>query len=109
MYLADGITGEVIRRLVKSTFDANYETFRYLNASSSWSPDGEFLALAAKKGAQDDLVMLNDRGKRGRRFKIDLNGVSNPSWSPGRTPAGLHRLRRRHLGPVHHQSRWHAA
>ena len=82
LYLADGVTGEVKRRLVKSTFDANYETFRYLNASSSWSPDGEVLALAAKRGAQDDLVLLNDRGKELARLKIGLNGVANPAWSP---------------------------
>jgi hypothetical protein len=82
MYLADGVTGEVKRRLVKSTFDSNYETFRYLNASSSWSPDGELLALAAKRGAQDDLVLLNDRGKEVARLKIGLNGLTNPSWSP---------------------------
>lgn len=82
MYLADGVTGKVTRRLVKSTFDSNYETFRYLNASSSWSPDGELLALAAKRGAQDDLVLLNDRGKEVARLKIGLNGLTNPSWSP---------------------------
>ena len=82
MYLADGVTGEVKRRLVKSTFDSNYETFRYLNASSSWSPDGKLLALAAKRGAQDDLVLLNDRGKEVARLKVGLNGLTNPSWSP---------------------------
>ena len=82
MYLADGRTGKVIRRLVKSTFDANYETFRYLKASTSWSPDGTILALAAKHGARDDLVLINDKGKEKKRFKLDLNGVSNPSWSP---------------------------
>ncbi len=82
MYLADGRTGEVLRRLVKSTFDSDYETFRYLNASSSWSPDGTLLALAAKRGAQDDLVLLNDKGKEKARLKVDLNGVTNPSWSP---------------------------
>ncbi len=82
LYLADAHTGEVIRRLVKSTFDADYETFRYLNASSSWSPDGQLLAVAAKRGAQDDLVLLDEKGKQKVRIKIALNGVSNPSWSP---------------------------
>ena len=82
MYLADGETGEVIRRLVKSTFDSDYETFRYLNASSSWSPDGTLLALTAKRGPKDDVVLLNEKGKEKARFSIDLNGVTNPSWSP---------------------------
>jgi len=85
LYLADGETGKVIRRLVKSTFNSDYETFRYLNASSSWSPDGTVLALAAKRGPKDDLVLLSDKGKEVGRLNIPLNGVTNPSWSPDGT------------------------
>ncbi len=83
LYLADATTGKVMRRLVKSTFDPNFRTLRFLKASSSWSPDGKFLAIAAGRKAQDDIVILDAaRGKEVGRIKVDLNGITHPSWSP---------------------------
>jgi Tol biopolymer transport system component len=83
LYLADAISGKVKRRLVKSTFDPNFRTLRFLKASMSWSPDGQFLAITAGRKAQDDIVILNgENGKEVGRIKVDLNGITNPSWSP---------------------------
>ena len=83
LYLADANTGKVKRRLVKSTFDPNFRTLRFLKASMSWSPDGRFLAIAAGRKAQDDIVILDgENGKERGRIKVDLNGITNPSWSP---------------------------
>ncbi len=86
LYLADATTGKVRRRLVKSTFDPNFRTLRFLKASMSWSPDGRFLAITAGRKAQDDIVILRgDNGKEVERIKVDLNGITNPSWSPDGT------------------------
>jgi Tol biopolymer transport system component len=82
-YLADGRTGKVIRKLAKSVFDANYETFRYLSSSAAWSPDSRFLVFAAKAKARDDIVIFDvDKGRAARRIKVDLNGVTSPVFSP---------------------------
>jgi Tol biopolymer transport system component len=82
-YLADGRTGKVIRKLAKSVFDANYETFRYLSSSASWSPDSRFLVFAAKAKARDDIVIFDvNKGRAARRIKVDLNGVTSPVFSP---------------------------
>ena len=40
LYLADAHTGKVEKRLLKSTYSTNYETFRFINSAASWSPDG---------------------------------------------------------------------
>jgi Tol biopolymer transport system component len=83
LYLADGNTGKVIRRLLKSTFSSNYETFRFINSQASWSPDGKFLAFAAKRGPRDDIVIVDvKRNKQVKRIEVELNGVTTPSWSP---------------------------
>ncbi|HXE58719.1 MAG TPA: BamA/TamA family outer membrane protein [Gemmatimonadales bacterium] len=83
LYLADASTGKVERRLVKSTFSGNYETLRFINSAASWSPDGKFLAVAAKRGPQDDLVIIDGRdGDEVRRITVDLNGITTPTWSP---------------------------
>jgi Tol biopolymer transport system component len=83
LYLADAETGIVDRRLLKSSFSANYETFRFIYSGVSWSPDGRYIAMAAKKGPKDDLVILDvARNREIKRIEVDLNGILSPSWSP---------------------------
>ncbi len=83
LYLADANTGEVKRRLVKASFSSNYETLRFINSAASWSPDGKYIAVAAKRGPQDDLVIIEAKnGKERKRIKVDLNGITTPTWSP---------------------------
>ena len=40
LYLADAHTGKVEKKLLKSTYSSNYETFRFINSTASWSADG---------------------------------------------------------------------
>src|ERR671921_2723870 len=46
LYLANGETGKVIRRILKSGISSNYETYRFINSQANWSPDGKYLAFA---------------------------------------------------------------
>ncbi len=86
LYLADVATGEVIRRLFESTWSSDYETFRFINSAASWSPDGRFLAVAAKRGPRDDILIIDvESNGEERRIEVDLNGVTTPSWSPDGT------------------------
>ena len=83
LWLADGESGRVRRRLVKSTLNSNYESLRFINSAGSFSPDGRFFAIAAKRKDRDDLVILDvKRGREERRIKINLSGVQTPRWSP---------------------------
>src|SRR5439155_1736561 len=89
LYLADAETGRVLRRLVKSTLNNNYESLRFINSAGTYSPDGRYFAIAAKHKDKDDLVILDAKGgKEVRRIKVPLNGLTTPSWSPdGKTIA----------------------
>ena len=83
LWLADGTTGRVQRRLLKTTASSNYETYRFINSSVNWSPDGRFLTLAAKRGPKDDLLVIDVRRNRiARRIDVPLAGVLTPSFSP---------------------------
>ena len=84
LFLADAETGRVKRRLVKSTLNKNYESLRFINSAGTFSPDGRYFALAAKRRDRDDLVILDVKrgGREERRIKVNLNGLQTPSWSP---------------------------
>jgi Tol biopolymer transport system component len=83
LWLADGETGRVKRRLVKSTQNNNYESLRFINSAGAFSPDGRYFAIAAKSKDRDDLVILDvKRGREDRRIHIALNGLQTPQWSP---------------------------
>jgi Tol biopolymer transport system component len=83
LYLADAETGRVERRLVRSSIDPNFETLRFINSAGSWSPDGAEFAFAAKKGDQDNLVLLDVSHDRVvARLRLGLDAITNPSWSP---------------------------
>jgi Tol biopolymer transport system component len=83
LYLADAETGKVLRRLVKSTLNSNYESLRFINSAGTFSADGRYFAIAAKHKDRDDLVILDaKKGKEVRRIRVPLNGLTTPAWSP---------------------------
>ena len=83
LYLADGVTGKVKRRILKSGISSNYETYRFINSQANWSPDGKYLAMAAKRGPRDEILVVDvDRNKVVERIKVSLSGITTPSWSP---------------------------
>ena len=82
-WLADGRTGKIERRLLKSSLSPDYESLRYLSASGAWSADSRLLTYAVKRGPKDDIIVLDvQRNKVIQRLEVDLNGVTNPTWSP---------------------------
>jgi Tol biopolymer transport system component len=83
LWLADAETGRVKRRLVRSTVNSNYESLRFVNSAGTFSPDGRFFAIAAKRRDRDDLVILDvQRRREDRRITVELSGLQTPSWSP---------------------------
>jgi len=82
LYLADGNTGKPIRRLLESTYSSNYETYRFIYSSASWSADSKLLAFAAKRDGRDDLVIIDPRrNKVIRRIRLPVDGITTPAWS----------------------------
>lgn len=83
LWLANGETGKPIRRLLKSSWSSDFETFRFINSAANFSADGRFLAFAAKRGPKDDIVIVDPRdNKEVRRISMELHGASTPAWSP---------------------------
>ena len=89
LYLANGTTGKVKRRILKSGISSNYETYRFINSQANWSPDGKFLAFAAKRGARDDIVMVDvDSQQGGQADRGQAERRHHPVVESGREAAG---------------------
>ena len=83
LYLADADSGRVLRRLVRSSINPNFETLRFINSTGAWSPDGAAYAFAAKSGGQDNLVILDVTHDRiVAQHRLGLDAITNPAWSP---------------------------
>ncbi|MEX2177650.1 MAG: BamA/TamA family outer membrane protein [Gemmatimonadaceae bacterium] len=82
LWLGDAETGKRIKRLVKSTFDPNFEELRLLYSQSAFSPDGQQLAFTAQHEGRDVLYLLDVRSKRESRRDLGLEGITGPTWSP---------------------------
>ena len=83
LWLGDAETGKRIKRLVKSTFDPNFEELRLLYSQSSFSPDGKYLAFTAQREGRDVLYLLDVKTRKTtHRFDLKLEGITSPSWSP---------------------------
>jgi Tol biopolymer transport system component len=83
LWLANAKTGKRITRLVKSTFDPNYQEVGILYSQSSFSPDSKTLAFTALGGGHENLYLLDvKRRKRIAKYELPLDGIVGPSWSP---------------------------
>jgi WD40 repeat protein len=86
LWLGDAQTGKRIKRLVKSTFEPDFEELRLLYSQSSFSPDGTRLAFTAQREGKDVLYVLDVQSReKARRIDLPLEGVTSPSWSPDGT------------------------
>ncbi|MCI0433364.1 MAG: BamA/TamA family outer membrane protein [Gemmatimonadetes bacterium] len=86
LFLADAETGRIRKKLIASSRSGDFESLRYMNSSAGFSPDGRFVAFAAKTGGRDALYIYDlRRGKVWKKLPFDLNGVSSPSWAPDGT------------------------
>jgi len=83
LWLGDAETGKRKTRLVRSTFDSDFEELRLLYSQSAFSPDGQRLAVTGQRRGKDVLYVYDVQSRKQiKRFDLALETVSGPSWSP---------------------------
>ena len=84
LFLADGETGRVIRKIVSTASDPHFDSLQYIHSSGAWDLTSTHFAMAALSSGRPVLVIV-DVSKPGSRTEIPLDGLGeayNPSWSP---------------------------
>jgi hypothetical protein len=84
VYLADGASGEVLKRLTSTSIDAHVDSLQYLDSTGAWSNAGNRFALATVRDGRP-VVMLFDMPSGAVVDEItipDVDRVIGPTFSP---------------------------
>ena len=87
LYLADAATGRVIRKLITTAANAEFESLQYLHSAGAWDPAGARFALATIAEGRPSLVVIGiDRESEGMHLPLpQVDEVFSPTWSPDGT------------------------
>src|SRR5204863_7795750 len=84
LYVADAVTGRILRKLTNTASDRHFSSIEFIHSAGAWDPSSERIAMATVVGSRPALAIFHARtGKLGR--DIILTGVDeilNPSWAP---------------------------
>ena len=82
VYIMSAIDGKIIKKVIRGQKNADFEEMHILSPGMSWSPDGKYIALSSKSGAEDALYIVNVKNEYTKQFKFGLDGVFGAEWSP---------------------------
>ena len=84
LFLADAVSGKVIRKITSTTRDGHLDDINYIESAGTWSPDSKRIAFTAVRKGQNVLVIKDiESGKTVEEFEIKgVPAFSNPAWSP---------------------------
>jgi len=82
VYIMNATDASMREKVIKGQRTPEFEELHLLTPGMSWSPDGKFLALAAKSGERDAIAVVNTENGDNERYEFDLDGVFSVSWSP---------------------------
>ena len=83
VYVARTADGHVLGEVAAGQNNTDFESLRILSPGLSWSPDGARLAVAAKSGPADAIVVVDVDTRRLRVYPLPgVEGVVSVAWSP---------------------------
>ncbi len=107
LFVADGKTGKVTRRLSRQAVDPHVESLQFINSAGAWNREGTRVALGAVSKGRPLLVILDARtgDKRARGAAAHPGRGADPELLAGRQARGVRRPGRRVHRPVRLRSR----
>jgi Tol biopolymer transport system component len=84
VFLADGRTGRVRRKLVAAAGNARFDSLQFVDSAGAWDQAGTRFAFAALQHGEPVLTILSMPGgdiDREQAFS-DLDQIFDPTWSP---------------------------
>ncbi|MEO0161708.1 MAG: hypothetical protein ABIL39_09925 [candidate division WOR-3 bacterium] len=86
LLVISSIDGRILKRLIRAEYSSGYEGLHLYQGGISWSPDEQYLCFAARAQGEDVLYIINvHNGRVYKKFKLNLNGIYSPQFSPDGT------------------------
>ena len=84
LYLADAVTGTIIRKLATTAATAKFDSLQPLRSAGAWSADGKWFAFAAVRQGRAALQLIDMTGGGANRELVfpALGQVLSAAWSP---------------------------
>lgn len=82
VYLMNAIDGKVVEKIVDGQRTPDFEELHLLTPGMTWSPTGDRLALAAKSGDQDAIIIIDAVSGNEEKLEFGLDGIFSVDWSP---------------------------
>ena len=84
LFLADGATGAIKRKLTRTAIDAHLDSLTFISSTGAWSHNGELFAFGAVVRGRPVLNVYDiARGGIARRIPLhQLGEIYTPTWSP---------------------------
>lgn len=84
LFLADAASGQILRKLITTAANAEFESLQYLHSAGAWDRSGKRFALATIRGGRPAITILDlDGDAAPREIRLDqLDEVYSPTWAP---------------------------
>ncbi|MBI4536134.1 MAG: PD40 domain-containing protein [Ignavibacteriae bacterium] len=81
VFLMNAIDGKIIDKIVDGQQTSDLEELKLLTPRITWSPDGKRIALAAKAGDQDAILLIDVEEGDIEKLTFGLDAVYSVDWS----------------------------
>ncbi len=83
LYLANGQTGEIRSKLVKTETDPHYQSLQFIYSAGGWDRTGTRFALGAVRAGKALLSIRGVDGAKNREVAFkEVDEILDPTWSP---------------------------
>ena len=82
LFLINSLDGTMIKKIIQGERSSEFEELHILKPGITWSPNGDYLAVAVKSGKSDALITINLENNKKNIKRFDLEGIFRPSWNP---------------------------
>lgn len=83
IFIMSVVDNRIIKKLVSGYQSSHFESLHFYTSSLAFSPDGEYLAFAAKAKGRDVLYLVDaNKGRVRKVIEVEGDEITAPAWSP---------------------------
>ncbi len=82
VFVMNASDGSDCQKIISGQKTPDFEELHLLTPGMAWSPDGRQLALSAKSGDQDAIILYDLQSEKEEKLEFNLDGIFSVDWAP---------------------------